>query len=314
MPTTVLVTTGNGMFGRALIDQLAGLTDINVRAMVRNRASFDVEADNVSVVVADMDNPASLASAVADVSHIFLVSPMDAHIADRERNVVDAALDAGARPHIVKIFGAVNHRGDALVRMHEESIGHIVATGLPWTLVSPNSVMETSLLPYNDMIKVDAIFGMTGHGKVGFVALSDVAAVAAAVLRDDTAIGRDVKVTGPQALDMFDVAQAFSDALGRKIHYYDMPEDAYVQLLLDNGAFPNREALDIGVLVHMRAWARGDANLVTDSVNDLTRRPATTLAQWIHQNLAHFDAPQTDADRVAAAGIAAQFAAEASRN
>ena len=32
----VLITTGNGMFGRALIEQLLGRDDIQVRAMVRN--------------------------------------------------------------------------------------------------------------------------------------------------------------------------------------------------------------------------------------------------------------------------------------
>ena len=36
----VLITTGNGMFGRALIEQLLGRDDIQVRAMVRDRSKF----------------------------------------------------------------------------------------------------------------------------------------------------------------------------------------------------------------------------------------------------------------------------------
>ncbi|MCH9816431.1 MAG: NAD(P)H-binding protein [Actinomycetia bacterium] len=48
------------MFGRALIKALAGREDIQVRAMVRDVAKFDVTAPNVEVVTGDMDDPSSL--------------------------------------------------------------------------------------------------------------------------------------------------------------------------------------------------------------------------------------------------------------
>lgn len=74
MTKNVVVTTGNGMFGRALIDQLAGTAEIKVRALVRDASNFDVDANNVDAVVADLDKPASLSPAMANASHVFLVS------------------------------------------------------------------------------------------------------------------------------------------------------------------------------------------------------------------------------------------------
>ena len=68
----LMVTTGNGMFGRALVDSLAGRADVEVNAMVRNLDAFDVHADNVTAVRGDMDDPASLAAAVDGVTDVFL--------------------------------------------------------------------------------------------------------------------------------------------------------------------------------------------------------------------------------------------------
>ncbi len=307
MDKTVLVTTGNGMFGGALIKELAGDSEVAVRAMVRHRANNESPAPNVSYVTGDLDDPASLTRAVAGVTHVFLVSPMDEHVATREQNMIDAAAASDSRPHVIKIHGAVNHRGDRLGSLHERSIEHLRATGLAWTLVSPNSVMETSFNWLPETIKFDTIFGMSGHGRVGFVALADVARVAAAVIRDGGAAGENLLLTGPATLDMYQVAEAFTTALGRTIHYRDMPEDEFAAMMLDWGAFPDRDAAEVGILCHLRAWGRGDAELVTDTCRRITGREPIGVAEWLTEHLGMFNAPQSDQDRATAAEVAAQF-------
>lgn len=168
----LLITTGNGMFGRALVNALADRDDVEVRAMVRNLNSFDVVADNVVAVKGDNDDPASLTAAVEGVTDIFMVSPMDEHIATREINVVDAAVAAGSNIRILKLHGAVDHKGDALSQQHQQSITQLQESDLPWTLVCPNSIMETCLIPMAQSITYGRIPGTSGHGKVGMVALT----------------------------------------------------------------------------------------------------------------------------------------------
>lgn len=288
MNKLVLVTTGNGMFGGALVKELAGAPDVRVRAMVRREPKAPQAAPNVEYVTGDMDEPASLARAVAGATHVFLVSPMDAHVARREMNVIDAAAASEARPHVLKLHGAVEHRGDRLSSLHGQSIARLKASGLPWTLVSPNSVMETSFNWLAETLQDDAIYGTSGHGRVGFVALADVARVAAAVIRGQRAEGENLLVTGPAALDMYQVAAAFSAALGRAIHYRDLPEEQLAAMFLEWGAFPDRDALDVGVLCHFRAWGRGDADLVTDTYRRVTGREPQTVAEWLREHLATF--------------------------
>lgn len=287
---TLLVTTGNGMFGRSLITSLAGNPQVQVRAMVQDLSTFDFQADNVQAIQGDMDDPASLKAAVDGVTDIFLVSPMDDHIASREINVIDAAKETGSDIRILKLHGAVEHRGDHLSSMHQKSIDHLKASGLAWTLICPNSVMETSFMRLNGPIGMGYIFGTSGHGKVGFVALKDVGAATASVVEKGDWVGKSVMLTGPTAVDMYQVAKDFSDVLGRTIEYQEMSDDDFANLLIQAGVFPDRDSCEMQVLCHYRAWARGDAALVSDDYVKATGREQTTVKAWIEEHKDHFPA------------------------
>ncbi|MBM3662215.1 MAG: hypothetical protein FJW94_04880 [Actinobacteria bacterium] len=285
----ILVTTGNGMFGRALIEQLLDRDDVLVRAMVRDRASFKLSGSNLEVVVGDMDDPASLVEPTKDVSHVFLTSPMDERITARESAVVDACAANGS-PLVVNIYGAVRHEGDHLDQLHTAAIDHLKLSGLPWTLVSPSSVMETSLAPIAAQLPMGMFFGMSGGGKVGLVALEDVARVMAEVVLTDGHEGQNYLCTGPAAVDMTQVAAAFSEVLGREIRYEDLPEDDFADLLLEHAGYSDRAELEVTVLCHLRAWKEGRADLVTKTVEQVTGRPPMSVSEWISGHVADFQA------------------------
>lgn len=287
--TELLVTTGNGMFGHALVDALAG-SEVTVRSMLRHPAMFDVAAANVRAVHGDMDDPATLGSAVAGVTDVFLCSPMDEHIATREIAVIDAVKATGHDVRILKLHGAVEHRGDHLSTLHQRSIDHLKKSGLRWTLICPNSVMETSLLPLAQSVEFGGIAGTSGHGKVGLVALTDVAEATAGVVSGGGFVGESVTLTGPAAVDMYEIAEALSQVLGRPISYTDMTEADYSKMLIDFGVFPDRETIEVQVLCHYRAWARGDAALVADDFHRVTGRQPMSVLEWLRVNQSSFSA------------------------
>jgi len=306
MEREVLVTAGNGMFGHRLISTLLGDERVKVRAMVRDRGKFKLTAPNLEVVVADMDAPETLAAAVAGVTHVFLVAPMDERIAAREIAVLKAVEQAGGA-HIVKLFGAVRHEGDALSVQHGGSLEYLKASGLPWTLISPSSVMETSLLAYAELLKFDCVMGMSGEGKVGLVAAEDVALATRAVVLGDGHEGHNYELTGPEALSLYGVCSVFSQVLGRRIHYYDMPEDEFAAMMLEHGEM-TAEQLEINVLCHLRAWREGKADLVTDTFAKLTGEPPTALDDWIADHIDAFEAKPGLGDRIAGFFIHQKYA------
>ncbi len=283
----ILITGATGMFGSRIA---RGLLERGqpVRALVRDPSkAAALQEAGAELVVGDMDQPSTLSPALADVRRVFLVSPMDLRVEERERAVIAAAQAAGVESAI-KLYGAVKHRGDALDTLHLGSIQALRESGLQWSLLSPNSVMETSLLSQLDSIKqTGALWGCAGDGKVGLIAADDVAAAGVALLAGDPEHGRNYELTGPEALSVAEMAAQLSTALGREIAYNDLPEEVFRDVLVNQAGMTPEEA-EIGVLIHFRAWRRGDADLVTGTVEELTGRPPASVRQWAAQHSGAF--------------------------
>ncbi|GGM19097.1 NmrA family NAD(P)-binding protein [Nakamurella endophytica] len=284
----ILVTGATGMFGSRTFREVRN-RGADVAALVRDadrgRRALGPDA---TLVVGDMDRPETLDAAMDGVDTVFLVSPMDDRIADRELATVDAAHRAGVR-RIVKLHGAVRHE-DALGALHRRSIDAIAGSGMRWALLSPNSVMETSLYSQAAAIQASGeMWGCAGDGRVGLVAADDVGRAAAAVLvdRGDAADGTDFRITGPEALSMADMARTLTSALGREVGYHDLPEDEFLAVLVQQTGMP-AEVAEIAVVAHFRAWRQGLADLVTDTYTELTSLPPTSLADWAADHASAF--------------------------
>lgn len=284
----ILILGATGMFGSRVLSETAA-RGASVRALVHSPARApELERAAVEVAVGDLDEPDTLAGAFDGVEVVFLVTPMDDRIEIRERSALRAAQQAGVR-RVVKLHGAVRHDGDPLDVLHQASIDAIKASGLSWSLVSPNSVMETSLLSQAEAVKqAGALFGSAGSGRVGLVAADDVARAAAVVLTERDESGVNYELTGPSALTMSEMAATMSDVLRRSISYVDMPEPDFRSLLVEQGGVPE-DIVDIQVMLHFAAWKRGDANLVTDTYRELTGLAPTSLAEWVALNREAFD-------------------------
>jgi uncharacterized protein YbjT (DUF2867 family) len=235
-----------------------------------------------------MDKPETLPPVMDGISGLYLSSPMDPRLAQREITMINIARDAGVK-HLVKVFGAVRHEGDVLDQSHRAVLEIMKASGIPWTMVSPNSVMETSLVSYQPSIQyMHAIYGMSGKGKVGLVALRDIAEISALSLITHGHDEKNYEITGPASLDMAQVAAVFSEVLGKKIDYIDKAEEAFAKMLLKFDKTQTPENLDLNVLCHLRAWKNGKADLVTDTFEQLTGHKPTSLAEFVRDNKTFF--------------------------
>ena len=281
------------MFGGRVTAQLAE-RGAPVRAMAHSEeGARQVERSGVEAIVADLDDAESLERAVRGVETVFLVTPMDSRVRSREGNVL-AAAQRGGVSRIVKLYGAVKHHHDRLGSQHDASVEAIKASGLHWALVSPTSVLETSLLSMIPWIEnVGAIVASAGHGRVAHVAADDVARAAAVVLAEREENGRDYVVTGPDLLSMEEVAGLMSEATGKSIPYTDLSDEDLTNALVQ-GAGMSPEQAEIGVVCHFRAWRNGDAEALTDTYRELTGKAPTKVADWI---AAHRDAFAQARDR-----------------
>jgi uncharacterized protein YbjT (DUF2867 family) len=234
----------------------------------------------VDPVVADMDHPETLGEAMVGVDTVFLVSPMDDRVQVRESNVLEAAQHAGVR-RIVKLYGAVEHHGDPLGSLHDASVEAIRQSGLQWALLSPTSVLETSLLSMLPWIEATgSVVASAGGGRVAHVAADDVARAGAAVLAERSENGRNYVITGPELLSLDQLCETLSRITDRPIPYMDVTDQELIRLLTDEAGMTAEQA-EIGVVCHFRAWRNGDAQAQTDTYHELTDRRPTTADEWI---------------------------------
>jgi len=271
------------MFGGAVLDQLLK-RGIKAYGVTRSEEKGKALAARGAVpVVADLAEPDSLGDSLLGVKRAFLVSPMEPGLNVLEKNFIDRCLSSGVE-HVVKLFGCVDHGEDPLVSLHLDAIAHLKASGLRWTLVSPNTVMETNFFPHAPTVREEScIYASAGKGKCGFVAAGDCAEVAAHVLTsEENHHEQDYQVTGPDALSFQEAAEALSRVLGREIQYVDIPEEQMREILCSTGLTP--EQAEMGVLCHYRLFKEGRASLVTDTVKNLLGREPVSLEEFFRDH------------------------------
>jgi uncharacterized protein YbjT (DUF2867 family) len=284
----ILVTGATGTNGRLVVDALlAG--GASVRAMVQNRAkAADLQQAGADVVVADFDRPQTLDAALAGVERALLLSAVDERLVEREARFVERARKAGVR-HLVKFSGIGAHPAASFTfgRQHGQSERVIQDSGLPFTFIQPNFFMQ-NLLWSADTIKARGeLYGSLGVTPVSHVDAGDIAAVIAASLSEpiDRHAGSIHLVTGPEAVTFAHVAEALSRVLERTVRYVDLTDEQLKAGLVASG----QREWQATALVELNVYARrGHASVVTDTVERITGRAASTLPQWVHAHAAAF--------------------------
>ena len=285
----ILVMTATGMFGRPVVEGLAQ-RGLPVRATGRSeQALAELNAPGAELVPADMDDPSTLLQLMKGVDQVLVNAPMDDRKEERVRNVIDAMIRSGNGAKIVLLTGGVDHDdslGDAGLATEQ----FMRESGLPWTIVGPQTVMETNFKPFRELIQSEGfLMSCVGEAKVGFVALQDVTDAFIAVLASsaDAHIGCEYVITGPEAVTFEDVARAATAALNRRIEYQDIPRDVFRNLMLTEGGYTEAN-VDIEVMCHLDAFRAGKAARITTDFAQLTGKEPKSVRQWWVDNVAFF--------------------------
>ena len=286
----ILVTGATGRVGYRLMEKLAD-AHADVTAMVRVEARAADLPGSPRHVVATFDDPPP-AEVLRGFDQVFLLSPAIEEQAGLETVFIDALVAAGHGPHVVKVAADGFADPGCEVRFmvsHRQVAAHLDATGLPATYLAPALYME-DLLATAETIRREAELSVpTGHGRVGFVAAADVAAVAARVLTSSGHEGATYTLTGPQALSFRDVAARISAVFAREVDYTDPPAATAREVIVASGVSPwqadgNLELFD---------WIRADgADTVTPAVRELTGAYPQMVEDWLDENRASFLEPE----------------------
>jgi NAD(P)H dehydrogenase (quinone) len=288
MGYVILVTGATGQVGYHLLEELAD-AGAEATAMVRVEAKAADLPGSPQHVVASFDDPPA-GEVLRAFDRVFLLSPAHEGQVELETIFIDALVGAGHRPHVVKI--AIDGFQDPgcdvrFMRTHRQIAVHLDATGLPVTYLAPNLFLENLLEAADTIRDQGTIFAPAAQGRIGFVAASDVARVAARVLTDDGSGHEDQTyvLTGPESLSYADVAARVSAVFAREVDYDDLPEAQAKEQMQASGLSP----WQVDANLELFEWIRnGATDSVTSTVRDLTGDDPQTIEDWLSEMRAAF--------------------------
>jgi uncharacterized protein YbjT (DUF2867 family) len=283
MSHTILVTGATGTVGSEVVKALAN-RGLSVRAGVHSIIKGDRLKQlnpEVQLVEIEYTRPETLHVALTGVSRVFLATPFSEDQVDIGKRVIDAAKQAGVEQIVrLSVVGADAKPGIQLGRWHREVEEYLEQSGLAYTLLRPGGFMQ-NFLHYNaDSIRQQGQLDLPiGEGKVSYIDVRDIAAVAAAVLSAEGTehYGQAYTLTGPAAVSGAEVAAAIGQATGRAVSYVDQPEEAAAQGLAQAPSWLRDSMLELN-----RLYKAGYAAAISPTVEQLTGCPARSIEQFAH--------------------------------
>jgi uncharacterized protein YbjT (DUF2867 family) len=290
-PILVTGVPGNiGGIGRVIVENLRR-RGLPVRAFARrdNERTDALRALGAEIVTGDLTHPDDVSRAFAGCRRVYFGASVSAsHL---ESTVIAAAV---ARQHsdleVLVNMSQMTVSQMSLTRMtgspqHQQQwLGEQVLgwSGVPVVHVRPTVFLQHpffTMLAAASIARADAIRLPFGTGRTSPVDAQDVGDAIAEILATPAPqIGKIYELTGPRSQDMTAVAAEYSEALGRKISYVDVPLAAWLDELRAYN-FPDHVHHHFAVMARLHAENRYDR--LTHDVDALLGRPATSVRAYV---------------------------------
>jgi uncharacterized protein YbjT (DUF2867 family) len=275
----ILITGATGKVGSALLDNL-GNADIDLRALAHDESEAHALGERgVEVVPGDFLEPETLGPALEGASAVFLLTPIHPQQVHQATNVIQAARESGSDPHVVRlsVHQASHDAPTRISRQHAEIEDGLVSSGLPYTLLRPQSFMQNTLMAAQTIASQGRIYQPMKDGRLGMIDARDIGEVAAKVLTEVGHEGKTYTLTGPAAISFYDVAKTLSEVLDKEVGYVPIPPEKAKEAMLDRD-IPGWMADALNE--YAKAHSEGYSDWTTDDVERLTERPATSYEEF----------------------------------
>ncbi|MEV7807234.1 NAD(P)H-binding protein [Microbispora sp. NPDC088329] len=271
----IIVSGATGQLGRGVVEHLlARIPADRIGVSVRDTSKAeDLTQRGVRVRRGDFDDPASLANAFEGASRVLIVSgPADAR---PHRTAIEAARAAGAER-----IGYTSHMGanpaSPFLPMpsHAETEQDLRASGVAFTALRNGFYATTAIQLVQQALRTGTLVAPE-DGPVSWTAHADLAEAAAVALTEEGRLdGITPPLTGPEALDLTDVAAIASDLTGREITRVTVPDEEWVAGMVARGVPEQQARFLLGMF---EASRRGEFAEVGPALGELLGREPTAL-------------------------------------
>ena len=245
----------------------------------------ELAASGVQVVLGDLDVPATIDAAMADATSIILTS--SGAVPAHELNVIESALRVGGVDHVVKASSLSSPVSPVARQRTQATIeARLAESGLNSTVLKSNFYMQNMLMQAAPIAKASTFGSSAGSGKLGLVDSRDVAAIAAEIAAfPPSHRGKTYKVTGPELLSYYDIADILTALLGRTVTFSERTVEQDTQAMVAAGLPEPVAAMNALAVSQI---AQGSNAWLSDDFATVVGRAPRSFAQFATEFLAAF--------------------------
>jgi uncharacterized protein YbjT (DUF2867 family) len=281
----IVVTGATGHVGGELVSRLAAEDRQEVRAVTRRPGAVTFP-EGVEVVYGDGDDLGSLIAAFAGADGAFLMSAQPVGSAPHpthDLHLAEAAVRAGVG-RAVKLSVYSGGRGDDVIgAWHREAEAAVTTSGLPWTMLRPGRFMSNALAWAPMLARGDTVTVPFARRGAASIDPADIAAVAAAVLREEGHAGMTYQLSGPEVLTPADELRILAEVLDRPLRLVEPSVDETRAGMAGVGMAP--AVIDAAIA---RTLDSDEGAEVLPTVLQILGRPPATFARWAARHAATF--------------------------
>ncbi len=186
-------------------------------------AAAAIREKGVETRVADYTRPETLASALAGIDRLLLISGNElGRRAEQHRNVITAAKNAGVG---LIAYTSILHADTSqllLAAEHRDTEAALAESGVPFVLLRNGWYTEVYARRIPLAFKSGTFVGAAGDGRISAAARADYARGAATVLAGDDHAGRTYELAGDGSFSLGEFVAAVAEASGKPIVYQNM--------------------------------------------------------------------------------------------
>jgi len=274
----ILVTGVTGKAGGDVARVLMGAGQ-EVRGLIRRADQQATLPEGVEGVIGDLNQPETLSAALAGVRGVFLLSGYQ----DMARLL--AEIRRAGVERVVLLSGSsalVGDMNNAVTRYMVRSETAVQESGVPWTILQPNSLMSNTFRWLPQLRAGNVVRLPFPNVRVAAIDPSDIGAVVAHVLLSEEHEGRSYRLSGPQSLLPADQVRILAQVLGRELHFEGLSD---AEARVEMSATMPTEYVD--AFFSFFADGRLDESQVLSTVQEIIGKQPRTFEQWA---VAHADA------------------------
>lgn len=281
----ILITGASGTVGQPVVRELLEKEEKIVAAGTDPEKLLRIFGDKVEAVKFDFTDKSAFINALKDINKVFLMRPP--HLGKPEDLYPFIEAMAAKEIKLVAFLSLMGVEKNPFPPHHKIE-KYIEAAGIPFAHIRPGFFMQNlSGIHSVEIRENNEILVPAGKSRTSFIDAADIGLAIATILNEPEKYQNSKHtITGPEALNYYEIADILSEFTGRKIEYNKPGFLKYRRHYINERGF-DKKYVNITMALYLMTRL-GTAKKVTDDFKKITGKAPRGFREFARDNLEAF--------------------------